>query len=526
MKWRCRLSPSLQDRTSRAPLPENRPNLHKFSARRRHFSTAPELIAFQPPESSLDIPDLGKCVYCCSTFGGSTSIQLSSRPLRYIFVGLTALAATSVAIAPERAVAAGFTLKEQSSTAQSTAFAGAAAGGKDISYMFFNPAAMALHPGTNFHASVSYIIPTSETKNAAGATAAGAPITGSSRSGDIGVDVLLPAVYSSYQVTDEIFLGLAVNSPFGLATENQDDWVGRYHGTDSELMTIDFNPAAAYKPFDWLNLGAGLQVVYASATLENAVDTSTIAGAPYSAANDSQSKVEGDDWGYGFTVGAIVEPMPGTRIGVAYRSEVDVTLDGDAKFKRSPLGDVVNAGTMTPGGAGLLGNSDVTVDLTMPDSINFGIHHDINEQWSVMADGSWTGWSDFKNLTIKFQNPDQPANTTVQDWNDTWFVALGTRFRPSKEWLLSLGVAYDESPVPTSTRTPRIPDADRYWISAGAGWKPIDWLAVNLSYTHIFMPDSKVRLTVADPNNLARGNLSANYESHIDILSFSTTISF
>lgn len=454
------------------------------------------------------------------------SVQLSSRPFAYIFVGLTALATASAGLAPERAAASGFALKEQSSTAQGTAFAGAAAGGEDISYMFFNPAAMALHPGTNFHASASYISPTSKTKNATATTAAGEPITGSPRSGDIGADALLPAIYSSYQVTDEIFLGLAVNSPFGLATEHNDGWVGRYHATDSELMTIDFSPTAAYKPFDWLNLGAGLQVVYASATLENAVDTSTIADVPFAAANDSQAKIEGDDWGYGFTLGGIVEPVPGTRIGVAYRSEVDLTLEGDARFRRSPLGDLVNAGTITPGGTGLLGNSDITADLTTPDSINFGIHHDINDRWSVMADGSWTGWSDFENLTIKFQNPDQPNNTTVQDWNDSWFAALGTRFRPSEEWLLSLGVAYDESPVPNSTRTPRVPDEDRYWISAGAGWKPVEWLSLNFSYTHIFMPDPKVRLTVADPNNLARGNLSADYESDIDIITFSGTISF
>jgi long-chain fatty acid transport protein len=340
------------------------------------------------------------------------------------------------------------------------------------------------------------------------------------------VDALVPAIYSSYQVTDEIFLGLAVNSPFGLATEHNDGWVGRYHATDSELMTIDFSPTAAYRPFDWLNLGAGLQVVYASATLENAVDTSTIAMVPFDAANDSQAKVEGDDFGYGFTLGAIVEPMPGTRIGVAYRSEVDLRLEGDATFQLSPLGTLVNAGTTTPGGTGLLGKSDITADLTTPDSINFGIHHDINDQWSVMADGSWTGWSDFKNLTIKFQNPDQPNNTTVQNWNDTWFAALGTRFRPNEEWLLSLGVAYDESPIPNSTRTPRVPDEDRYWISAGAGWKPLEWLSLNLSYTHILMPDPKVRLTVADPNNLTRGNLSADYESNIDIITFSGTISF
>ena len=158
------------------------------------------------------------------------SVPLSSRPLPYIFIGLTALASAS--LAPSHAFAGGFALKEQSSTAQGTAFAGAAAGGEDISYMFFNPAAIALHPGTNVHNSVSYIAPVAETKNAAGTTVVGTPITGTGRSGDIGVDALVPALYSSFQVTDEIFLGLAVNAPFGLATDNPNGWVGRYHGTD------------------------------------------------------------------------------------------------------------------------------------------------------------------------------------------------------------------------------------------------------------------------------------------------------
>jgi len=78
--------------------------------------------------------------------------------------------------------------------------------------MFFNPAAMVLHPGNNFHSSASYIAPTAKTKNAAGTTVTTAPITGTGRSGDVGANALVPAVYNSFQVTDEIFLGLAVNS--------------------------------------------------------------------------------------------------------------------------------------------------------------------------------------------------------------------------------------------------------------------------------------------------------------------------
>jgi long-chain fatty acid transport protein len=85
-------------------------------------------------------------------------------------------------------------------------------------------------------------------------------------------------------------------------------------------------------------------------------------------------------------------------------------------------------------------------------------------------------------------------------------------------------VAYDQSPVPDDTRNPRIPDADRYWVSLGATWQLDHWLELNAGYSHIFMSDSKTDLTLSD--NQTRGALSADYESDIDIFAISLSLKF
>jgi long-chain fatty acid transport protein len=129
-------------------------------------------------------------------------------------------------------------------------------------------------------------------------------------------------------------------------------------------------------------------------------------------------------------------------------------------------------------------------------------------------------------LRVRFQNPDQPDSVTEQDWDDSWFLSLGSSYRPSENWVLRAGVAYDQSPVPDGTRNPRIPDADRYWVSLGATWQLDHWLELNAGYSHIFMSDSKTDLTLSDPDNQTRGALSADYESDIDIFSISLSLKF
>ena len=419
--------------------------------------------------------------------------------------------------------AAGFAIKEQSATSQGNSFAGVSAGGEDISAMAFNPASIALYPGTRATLSVTKIHPDTKVSNARGRTAGGAETTGPADAGGVADDAIVPAFYASWQADDSLFLAIAATAPFGLSSEYPDAWQGRYHATESKLRSFEAAPTLAWRPLPQLALGAGLRIQYFDAKLKNAIDTSSLAGVAFNPANDSDFELEGDDWALGYSFGAVFLPSPTTRLGLAYRSRINHKLDGEADFTRSALGDVVNEQTQV-NGKGLLADSAASAKITTPDSLSLGFVQELGPAWSVMGEAAWTGWSSFETLRVRFENPDQPDSVTEQDWDDSWFLSLGSSYRPSENWVLRAGVAYDQSPVPDDTRNPRIPDADRYWVSLGATWQLDHWLELNAGYSHIFMSDSKTDLTLSD--NQTRGALSADYESDIDIFAISLSMKF
>ncbi len=248
---------------------------------------------------------------------------------------LTGLAATVIAVAlPGDAHAAGFALKEQSTTAQGNAFAGATAGAEDVTYMFFNPAALTRLEGNQAAAVISYILPSAKITNATASVAApfGTAITGSSEDG--AVSAVIPALYGAYSLSPDLKLGLSVTVPFGLSTDYEDGWIGRYHALATELRLVNINPVVAYRVNDKVSIGGGIQVEHAEATLSSAIDFGTLdnvlgifAGAP--TADDGSSELTGDDWAFGFNLGVLFELSEATRFGVAYRSEIAHTLEGE-----------------------------------------------------------------------------------------------------------------------------------------------------------------------------------------------------
>ena len=437
------------------------------------------------------------------------------------------LAGGMVLVGSGPAFAAGYALKEQSPTAQGNAFAGATAGADDVSYMFFNPAALGWVQKIEVSAGATLISPKVELKSASGSTAFGTPIGGATREQDIGDDAVVPVFYAAAPLPAGLRVGLGVNVPYGLETNYGRTWVGRYHGVKSELQTININPAVAWRPVEWFSAGAGFQAQYADGTLSNAIDFGTIGAAngipgAVPAGQDGFARLHGDDWAYGWNLGAIVEPLRGTRFGVAYRSEIDHTLRGDVDFS----GDQAGIADIIRGVSGAFTDTDADLSLTTPATLSFGVHHDLTERVALMAEAQWTDWSVFDQLTIKFDNPNQPDSVTEEEWQDTWFFALGTTFRATEELTLRAGVAFDQSPVEGKYRTPRIPDGDRRWLSLGAGWQPLDWLNLDASFTYIDVDDTEVRLSAADTGNAARGNLDADYDSHIILLGLSARMRF
>jgi long-chain fatty acid transport protein len=438
-------------------------------------------------------------------------------------VGTVALAMLSLTVADEHALASGYALREQSVSALGNAFAGATAGAEDLSYMFFNPAALTRQSGSQLLGAASAIIPQLEFHDGRASTAAGTSISGNEGGRNVGENGIAPVLYGMWDVQQSlgsdqnVKLGLGVNVPFGVETDYRDDWIGRYHALHSRVMAVNVNPAVAWEVVEGLSIAAGLQVQYFEARLTNAVDFGSIGqavgvgGVPTQ--QDGIARAEGDDFGYGFNLGILFEPWQGTRFGAAYRSDVHHTLRGDGDFKL----DAAGTGQRLVDATGFFQDTPIKANLTTPETASFGVYHDISPEWAVMGEAAWTRWSRFRDLTIKFDNPAQPNNVTEQDWRDTWFFAVGLTWRPNERWTLRGGAAFDQDPTRERTRTPRLPTDDRYWLSLGVGYRPFENLRFNFGYTHVFIEDASIDLTASQPGNQFRGNLSGDVEGAVDI---------
>jgi len=419
------------------------------------------------------------------------------------------------------ACAAGFALIEQDASGLGNAFAGGAAVAEDAGTIYFNPAGMTRLPGKQVLAA-AHAIGTNVKFTNQGSTTLGQPLTGGN-GGNAGGWNAVANLYLSWQLNDSLWLGLGVNSPFGLKTEYEQGWVGRYQALNSELMTININPSIAYKVSDKVSLGFGVSAQRIDATLSKAIDQGTIClgvappgvcnavvGPPQTA--DAQQQLSAGDWGYGFNLGALFQISPDMRIGVNYRSQIKYTLTGSSTYSSvNPL----FAGNPS------FQNTSASADLTVPDSASVSVFQTFGDKWEMMSDITWTHWSVFNQLTVNFANG-APSNTTPEQWLNTWRFSLGLNYKFNEQWKLRTGVAWDQSPVPNpQVRNPRVPDNSRTWLAIGGSWSFAKGASVDVGYAHLFVPDTSINHTES-----ASGTLIGTYNNSVDIISLQVVYSF
>jgi len=409
---------------------------------------------------------------------------------------------------PNISFAAGFALLEQSAAGVGSGFAGAAAGLGDGSEVYFNPAAMAGISG--YKASISSTLIAARAKFNSAADADG--ITLSGKNDGTREIVALPTAYFVAALDEDLALGFGVNSPFGLSTSYDADWVGRYHATRSELTTINLSPAISYKAWKcecggmYLALGAAANVYYIDATLENAVDFSKLIGSA-TQQNDGYAKIKGNDWAVGATLGAqFAYEDNRSTMGLAWHSRVQSTLEGEAKFDLPSAARILQA-------AGLFTDTNISAGLTLPESLAFGGQHWVSNTEALLYEAQWTRWSRFEELRVKFDSQ-QPDSVTNEGWNNVWRLSVGGKKLLHDNFTWRGGITYDASPVADSAhRTARIPDADRYWLATGLSYKITNAATLDLSYAHLFVQNSSSDLAAS-----AAGSFKGNWRSGVDIV--------
>ena len=427
--------------------------------------------------------------------------------------------ASALLVLSGNAAASAFALIEQSS-GLGNAFAGGAAGAEDATTIFFNPAGMSRLSGKQVSVAGSFIKPSAKFSNT---SSTGAALqTAGGNGGDAGSLALVPNTYMVMELEPALRFGLGINAPFGLKTDYEPTWIGRFQAITSKIQTVNLNPSLAYQMNDSVSLGAGLNYQHITGDLTSAVNYSAAAFAAGGGAlltaiggagKEGVSTISGSDSAWGYNFGALFNVTPDARIGLSYRSKITYTLNGTISFSNVPT-----ALAASP----TLANGNVTLPVSMPDTFSISGFHQLNDKWDFMADATRTGWATLQQLVVSRSNG-TVVQTTQENWKNTWRVAVGSSYHYNEQWLARIGVAYDQTPVPDAYRTARIPDNNRTWLAFGGQYKASASGKLDFGYAHLFVKDA----TIANNQTATgAGNLVGTYSNSVDILSVQYAYSF
>ena len=301
----------------------------------------------------------------------------------------------------------------------------------------------------------------------------------------------VPSFFYVRPLSDRLRFGFSSTAPLGGGMDYGKDFVGRYAIRDVTLAGVALTPSLAYRVTDKLSLGAGVSAVYT--TLEQSIAIRQ--GAP-DPALDGRVKFENlDDWGFQAILGLTYAFTDKLLLGVVYRSQSDTDLKGDVKFE----------GLRNPQLAALL-PTDVKISWTNPQWIEAGLRYRLDDKTQLYANAGWQEWSKFSDNELSFR--DDRVVVSDRNWDDTWHAGIAAVRALSPKSVVSVGVAYESSPVKDRYRTLDFPVDEQWKLSAAYGWKHNDSLAFSAGATLIFVGDAPLEQTAQ------RVTVSGDYDTN------------
>lgn len=408
------------------------------------------------------------------------------------------------------AAAAGFQLLEQNASGLGNAYAGSAAVAENASTIFYNPAGMTQLKDIEVSTGVSLVSASYKFTNNGSSTGA---LAGNA---DGGTDGYIPNAYLSWRVAKDISVGLGIGAPFGLMTDYSNPWYGAAQSLKFQIKTINVNPSMAWRASDWLSIGGGLNYQTIDAEYVRVVGVAT-APLPYTS---TLATLKLNDSAWGWNVGALFTLTPATKIGVSYRSTVKYEVTGNVTLS-GPAASTLNA---------LAGaSSDVKASVKLPDTFILSATQKLGDQWELLGDISWTGWSSIPKIDVirtSGISSGQLAQTLDTEFRDTWRVAAGANYQLNEAWKLKFGIAYDQTPVKgATTRLVSLPDNDRVWFSIGTQWKPAKNTTIDVGATYLFIKDTEINNNQS-ASAPSRGTVTGTYDDKAIILGAQLSMAF
>ena len=406
-------------------------------------------------------------------------------------------------IVPSVAFASGITLPEQGQPGVGTATVGSAAQADDASTVFYNPAGMTRLDRSELLGGLEGLFGPVKFKSDPNIEHPFAGGDGGNASYPV-----LPAggLYYVYKPSQDANyrLGFAFNSLAGMGLDYDGDWRGRYEIQNSFCMILNMNPSIAFKINDQLSVGAGVSVMYGLLSQEIAIPSALPLGPP-----DGKAAMTLDDWQVGYNIGGLYEPQKGTRIGVAYRSEVTFDLEGDVTLDN--LGPLLDEKAIK--------DNMAKTQLPIPQSIMVSLYQDLNDRWAIVVDGGWQDWSVMNKTVVTTMSG--ATLTLKRNWEDTWHTGVGLLYRLNDRVRLKAGIAYDSNPQPTDSRWPDMPIDENWRYAGGLDYKINEDTSVSLSYTFLDLGSARIDKEIP-PGTLFPGRqFRGEYDQYMHIVAIS-----
>ncbi|MBY0400625.1 outer membrane protein transport protein [Myxococcota bacterium] len=410
--------------------------------------------------------------------------------------------------------AGGYNLDHQNAAALGAAFAGSESARSQVAFAAYNPAAIGGAGKFAIAGSVTGVFPKAQYSNADATLLGVAPVAGQASDDGITKNAVVPNLSLSYSPIEKLSLGVVVNSTFGLDTDYTDNSIMRYQAQRSALRTVEVTPMAAYEVWPGIVLGAGLRVQYVDLSLTSIIDAGGIAAANNiqgfaPGSSDLRASFNGDDTSVGYTLGLQASPHRMIDLGIAYLSAIDHEVNGNAHYRlnTSAAGQVLN------GAVGLFAAQGFETKLDTPGTLAIGFRLNATDDLRILFSERVLFWSRFDQVAVNFSDAATPTDVLTQEWKDSTMTSLGVEYDVFDGTTLRAGYMYDESPVRGRYASPRIPDSDRHWITAGLSHAFTSQLSADFGVAYAFFKDRRIRLNGASPENTFRGSLNADIEA-------------
>ncbi|SFF73317.1 long-chain fatty acid transport protein [Novosphingobium sp. CF614] len=393
---------------------------------------------------------------------------------RIILAGTASAGALGLAGAAQ---AQAFYLQEQSVRAQGRAFSGEAAD-TGVDSMWWNPASIGGMEGGEAAVHASAILPRGKVTDQG--TVIVRPAQSPASVGGVAVaknpisNGLLPSGAVAYGF-GKVALGLTVTAPYSFTTNYAADSWARYTADKTKLRTIDIQPTVAVELTPGLNLGAGLNIEHADASLSNYLPNLS----PLLA--DGHQSLSGKGWDVGWSVGAQYHTGP-LSLGLAYKSSIKHTLKGT----------VTTEGLLGPLAA-QNGTIATTASFSTPWQAVGSLRYRATDKLTLNAQVVRYGWSEFDTIDLG-----DPLNVSIPEhYQDSWSYAVGADYAVSPKWTVRAGVQFGETPTQDGQRDARVPDSDRWNFSAGTSYAVTDKFTIDAAASYIAFKDASIDRTTA-----------------------------